>query len=451
MNRKVIATKLAIAILMSCLLTILNINTVAAPEDSWEAMATMPTARSNLGVCNVNGKVYAIGGAGYPENLAVNEMYDAATNTWTNKQSMPTPRYNFGIAVYMNKVYCIGGLDRACLSVNEVYDPATDTWDTKKPMPVLVRSPTLSVINGKLYLLGVLETSSTSDPIASTQVYDPATDTWEIGKPMPTNVLSFASTTLDNKIYVIGGGHYEAVFTFKPINDVQIYDYVTDSWSYGVALPLSVDFGLEALAAVATSGIYAPKKIYVFGSRPSQYINYHLAYDPLTDSWSFELSMPSYRKYFGVTVVDDILYAIGGSMQHSIAINERYAPLGYYSPLPNIQIISPDQNKTYDADNVTLKFNVDRAVSKLSYSLDEEVNVTITGNTTLTGLSNGIHSVIVYAFDQAGNVGASEIALFNVTRQQNSEPFPTALITIVIVVVAVGAMGFLFYFKKRKH
>ena len=402
MKRKAIASKLATAILMSCLLTILNTNAGAAPENSWETLATMPTARSNLGVCNVNGKVYAIGGAGYPENLAVNEMYDPATNTWTNKQPMPTPRYNFGIAVYMNKVYCIGGLDRDCLSVNEVYDPTTDTW--------------------------------------------------EIGKPMPTSVLSFASTTLDNKIYVIGGGHYEAVFTFKPINDVQIYDYVTDSWSYGVALPLSVDFGLEALAAVATSGVYAPKKIYVFGSRPSQYINYHLAYDPLTGSWIFELTMPSYRKYFGVTVVDDILYAIGGSMQHSVALNERYAPFGYYSQLPTIQIISPDQNKTYDADNVTLTFNVDRAVSKLSYSLDEEANVTITGNTTLTGLSNGIHNVVVYAFDQEGNVGASEIALFNVTRQQNLEPFPTALVVATsVAAIAVVGIGLLLYFKKRKH
>ena len=44
----------------------------------------MPTARSNLGVAVVDGKIYAIGGYN-GNNLGTNEMYDPENNTWTTK------------------------------------------------------------------------------------------------------------------------------------------------------------------------------------------------------------------------------------------------------------------------------------------------------------------------------------------------------------------------------
>jgi hypothetical protein len=71
--------------------------------------------------------------------------------------------------------------------------------------------------------------------------------------------------------------------------------------------------------------------------------------------------------------------------------------------------------------------------------------VTVAGNTTLAGLSAGAHNVTVYAWDTAGNVGASETITFTVT------PFPTAPVaTASAAAVAVVIAGLLFYFKKRK-
>ena len=246
---------------------------------------------------------------------------------------------------------------------------------------------------------------------------------------------------------MIGGGYYYEVFTFKPIKVVQIYDYLTDSWSYGATLPL----GMEAPGVVATSGVYAPKRIYVLGGSDAQSRDYTFVYDPLTDSWSNGTSMPFPRGRFGVAVVDDIVYAIGGSGRLSsgtpVGVNERYTPFGYRSPLPTVQIISPEQNKTYDANNVTLTVNVNKSFSELSYSLSEEANVTITGNTTLTGLSNGMHNVTVYAKDEFENIGASETITFTI-----EVPFPTALVaTASLTAVAVVGVGLLVYFKKRKH
>jgi hypothetical protein len=89
---------------------------------------------------------------------------------------------------------------------------------------------------------------------------------------------------------------------------------------------------------------------------------------------------------------------------------------------------------------------VNESVSKVTYSLDGHENVTITGNTTLNGLSNGAHNVIVYAQDNAGNIGAFETIYFSI-----SEPFPTTLVVATIVSVAVVAAGLLLYFRKRRR
>ncbi len=115
---------------------------------------------------------------------------------------------------------------------------------------------------------------------------------------------------------------------------------------------------------------------------------------------------------------------------------------------PRISISSPE-NKTYNDSNVTLAFSTSEPTSKISYSLDGQDNVTITGNTTLTKLSDGNHNVTVYATDEAGNTGASETMYFSVDAP---EPFPTTPVAAAsAATVAVAAVGLLVYFRKHNH
>jgi hypothetical protein len=62
------------------------------------------------------------------------------------------------------------------------------------------------------------------------------------------------------------------------------------------------------------------------------------------------------------------------------------------------------------------------------------------------GLSNGLHSIMIYANDTVGNFGVSEPATFFI-----KEPFPTTLVIVSIVTVVVISIVLLFYFKKHKH
>jgi N-acetylneuraminic acid mutarotase len=422
-------------------------SSAAVTEDSWASKAPMHVARSGLGVAVVNGKIYAIGGASNNGFLATNEEYDPATNTWTSKAPMPTPRSAFGIAVYQNKIYCIGGYILGdATGANEVYDPATDTWETKASMPTPTLNLQANVVNGKIYLIGGNSNGTLN------QVYDPVNDTWLTKASIPTAVSSYASAVVDNKIYVITS------------NLNQIYDAENDSWSLGAPAPLPAILG----TAGATTSVKAPKRVYVFGADADlpfwQLTTRNFtaqSYDPKTNSWTVCASIPTGRYSASVAVVDDLLYVIGGfttefrtdrftlnPIYTYSAVNQQYTPFGYGTVPLVVSVVSPE-NKTYDTSSVPLTFAVNKPALWMGYSLDGQETVTVTGNTTLTALSNGLHTLTVYAKDMFENTGTSEIISFSV---EVAEPFPTALVAAASVAsLAVVGVGLMVYFKKRNH
>jgi N-acetylneuraminic acid mutarotase len=311
-------------LIMSC---VVNSLTVKAADNSWTTKASMPTARAQLGVAVVNGKIYAIGGsnntAAGPYVLSVNEEYDPATNTWTIKKTMPTARHSFGIAVYENKIYCIGGsVNGPELAVNEVYDPATDTWEIKTPMPTARAALSASVVNDRIYLMG-------GDPANTTnEEYDPATDSWTTKAEIPTGTVYAQSAVVKNKIYLFGG--------LSSRGSNQIYDPETDTWTSGASVPSGVAEG----AAAATVGVNAPLKIYVMGGETTYVSNgvthgnvtdLNQVYDPESNTWSTGALLPTRLHFFGLAGVNDTLYAIGGWPQliEFLNTNYEYTPIGY--------------------------------------------------------------------------------------------------------------------------
>jgi hypothetical protein len=115
---------------------------------------------------------------------------------------------------------------------------------------------------------------------------------------------------------------------------------------------------------------------------------------------------------------------------------------------PQISVLSP-MSQTYNETSVSLVIAVDEAVNWTGYSLDGKDNVTITGNTTIADLLNGLHNVTVYANDTFGNMGVSEIINFTIAIPQPLPVVPVAVASIASVVIVSAAL--LVYFKKRKH
>ena len=451
--RKSIALLLVLAFLTaSCIAVKPAFSSAEVAEDTWATKASMSQARAGLGVVAVNGKIYAIGGTiasgQYPPDVSrggfvgTNEEYDPATDTWTTKASMPTPRDYFAIAAYQNKIYCIGGAvgksgmagiySYVTSGVNEVYDTLTDTWETRAPMPDGAREIQAHVVNDKIYVISG----------SYTYVYDPENDSWALKTrmPLPYQVFSPVSAVVDNKIIV--SGEFSTGLGSSE-QKIKIYDTVNDSWSEGTSGPTIIIGG----AAGATNGVKAPKRVYVLG------LAYNQVYDPKADAWTTANAMPTLRRGFGVAVVNDVLYAIGGysytsriyGMVTPVAVNEQYIPFGYGVP-PEIKVLSPADH-TYNESSVSLVFTVNKPVNWTGYSLDGQDNVTVTGNTTLAGLANGLHNITVYARDEFENMGASETISFRV-----EVPFPATLVAAAsVATVAVIGVALLVYFKKRQR
>jgi len=81
---------------------------------------------------------------------------------------------------------------------------------------------------------------------------------------------------------------------------------------------------------------------------------------------------------------------------------------------PSVSVISP-QNITYTIGDVPLSFSIDRPPAWTGYSLDGQENLSISGDTTITGLAEGPHRVVIYANDTLGTMGASEPVHFTVS------------------------------------
>jgi hypothetical protein len=106
------------------------------------------------------------------------------------------------------------------------------------------------------------------------------------------------------------------------------------------------------------------------------------------------------------------------------------------------------QDATFETSSVPLNFTVDYPVTEMSYCLDGQEPLPLSGNATLTDLANGQHNVTVYATSKYGYTGVSETLFFNV----NAPEFPVApFITVSAAVVASAFSGVIVFFKKRKR
>jgi len=200
-------------------------------------------------------------------------------------------------------------------------------------MPSAAMHITAQEVNGKIYVIS-----------RNIYAYDPSTDSWTTTTRLPYSIYagsSPVSVVFDNKIIVTG----EYSISMR----LYIYSPEFNNLTVGETAPLIVGNG----AGGVTSGVEAPQRVYVFGLASGMYPPYSVnqVYDPKTANWTLATAMPTSRVEFGVAVVNDTLYAVGGIVitysydetgkyiqgrSASITnINEQYLPFGYGTIKPS--------------------------------------------------------------------------------------------------------------------
>lgn len=116
------------------------------------------------------------------------------------------------------------------------------------------------------------------------------------------------------------------------------------------------------------------------------------------------------------TVYDNYYYG-GKFYEYYDMVSNSTDTLLVCSP-PKITNLSVE-NKTYNTTAIPLSFEINETFPALGYgwigySIDNQANVTINGNCTLTGLTEGSHTIIAYANDTYGNIGKSNTTYFSI-------------------------------------
>jgi len=259
------------------------------------------------------------------------------------------------------------------------------------------------------------------------------------------SMFSTSNNIFSNNISENLGG----IFLFNSSQNSITQNNITNNSYYGIGLSSSsyniirsnyfINNGEQVYDASTADYTVAP-------SVNTWYVTYPVGGNYWSDYTGVDVKSGSSQDVEGSDQIGDTPYVINSN-------NKDTYPLMPFGSPPAVSITSP-QNKTYTTTSVTLTYTPSKAATWIGYSLDGKANVTINEETTLSGLSIGMHSITVYANDTNGKTGASETVYFTIAQgsgNTQSEPFPTWILAVIVaVVLVVIVLSFIKIMRKNK-
>ncbi|MFC1712846.1 sigma-70 family RNA polymerase sigma factor [Candidatus Poribacteria bacterium] len=241
---------------------------------------------------------------------------------WTRKADMLTARESFGCSMVNNRIYAVGGGGggRGPMALVEEYDPLSDKWVRKSDMLTKRMYLSSSVVEGKIYAIGGMIWAGADVALPAVEEYDPVTDKWTKKADMPTERQNLTTSAVNGKIYAIGGLKWDANKSVV-LPTVEEYDPAADKWTKKADMP-------TPRHNLSTSVV--DEKIYAIGGTDGNRIcSIVEEYDPAADKWTKKTDMPTARRSLITGVVNGKIYAIGGWENWPISLStvEEYDPM----------------------------------------------------------------------------------------------------------------------------
>jgi N-acetylneuraminic acid mutarotase len=281
--------------------------------ESWESAAPLEVARSEYAATVLDGKIYVAGGFGAESRF---NRYDPAADAWEALPDLPEPRHHLSLIALDGAVYIAGGLDQAANSATETfwrYDPGAGAWESLAPLPQGPRgSLGGGALDGAIYIVGGSAGTLSGPATGDLARYDPSQDRWELLAPMPTP-REHLGVAAGAGLLVAIGGRDGSLEDHSMLSATEIYDPATDQWRTGAELPVpraGLGTASDGEAVIVLGGERFTTDA---GDWEPETIGTVDRYDVAADAWSSLEPLPVPRHGIAAAIVNDILYAIGGS------------------------------------------------------------------------------------------------------------------------------------------
>lgn len=240
---------------------------------TWSRGADIPVLNTHNPAVYASGEIWLVGGYfGHHPGVATErvDIYDPSTDSWREGPPLSAPRAAAGLAAIGDTIHLVSGHDSRTTQAGDHWSLDTAapgaTWQTQAPLPYPRGQMGMVSTGGKLYVVGGQFGHDPPNRIDQSylHVYDPSVDSWEELAPLPIPLSHNESCIVAHggKILSIGGrSAYPRSFFSRPpmlqddaLNNVQVYDIGSNSWTQWPALPVGL---LGGFAAIVDGRLFA--------------------------------------------------------------------------------------------------------------------------------------------------------------------------------------------------
>ncbi len=265
----------------------------------WRSLPPVPTSRQEVGIAELDGIVYVIGGLVTGAASTALEAFDTESGEWVSLAAFPEALHHVAAAEAGGRIFSIGGF--VGFTFNPVdslleYDPVSDQWAARTPLPMARGALAAATIEGKIYAVGG---DGPNGPFGQFTVYEPRTGIWTELPPLPTPREHLVAAAIGTSLYVIGGRR-----SLQNLATLEVFDTIEGTWETLTPMPTA----RSGLAAASHGGL-----LFVLGGEIQGVFDENEVYDPATDSWFDQIPMPVPRHGIGAAVVGNRIIIPGGA------------------------------------------------------------------------------------------------------------------------------------------
>ena len=206
----------------------------------------------------------------------------------------------------------------------------TSRWITRAPLLTPRQEMPLALLNGKIYVAGGLKIFGVGTNIM--EVFDPSTNSWSIGPSLFLPVHHTGLTNHKGVLYLMGGYGGSG---FTPTDEIFVLHLDSSDWKSVGSMPIR-----RGAHVIESYG----DKIYVVGGvTPQGVSNVTMSYDPVTLEWETLSPMPTPREHLASTVLDSLIYVVGG---------RDFTPDGGPGNVASLEAYSPNTDRWYKLESM---------------------------------------------------------------------------------------------------